>query len=93
MSSSGLVDEASSVPVSDNVVFSLKKKVKTNRPLGITPAIDKMGLQGETEYDSAFDNLFNGVDMDAFMDIDEEEVKLMVNGNVKKEAQEPLRSH
>ena len=49
---------------------------------------------GETdEYDSAFDNLFNNVDMDAFMDIDEEEVKLMVNGNVKKEAWEVLRSH
>ena len=49
---------------------------------------------GETdEYDSMFDNSFNNVDMDAFMDIDEEEVKLVVNGNVKKEAQEVLRSH
>ena len=93
MSSDGLVDEASSVPASDDVVFSLTKKVKTNRPLGITPSIDKMGLQGETEYDSVFNNSFNGVDMDAFMDIDKEEVKLMVNGNVKKEAQEALRTH
>ena len=93
VSSDGLVDKASLVPASDDVVFSLKKKVKTNRPLGITPAIDKMGLQGETEYDSAFNNLFDSVDMDAFMDIDEEEVKLVVNGNVKKEAQEALRSH
>ena len=93
MSSDGLVDEASSVPASDDVVFSPKKKVKTNRPLGITPAIDKMGLQGETEYDSAFNNLFDGVDMDAFMDIDKVEVKLAANGNVKKEAQEVLRSH
>ena len=49
---------------------------------------------GETdEYDSVFDNSFNNVDMDAFMDIDEEEVKLMVNGNVKKEAREALRHH
>ena len=93
MSSDGLVDEASLVPVSDNVVFSPKKKLKTNRPLGITPTIDQMGLQGEIEYDSAFDNSFDGVDMDTFMDIDEEEVKLTVNGNVKKEAQEALRSH
>ena len=49
---------------------------------------------GETdEYDSVFDNSFNNVDMDAFMDIDEEEVKLVVNGNVKKEAREALRHH
>ena len=69
VSSDGLVDKASSVPVSDNVIFSPKKKVKTNRPLGITPTIDKIGLQGETEYDSVFDNLFDGIDMDGFMDI------------------------
>ena len=93
MSSDGLVDKGSSVPVSDDVIFSPKKKVKTNRPLGITPAIDKMGLQGETEYDSMLDNSFNSVDMDTFMDIDKEEVKLTANGNVKKEAREALRSH
>ena len=52
--SDGLVDEASSVPVSDDVIFSPKKKVKTNRPLGITPTIDKMGLQGE-EWAHAFE--------------------------------------
>ena len=93
MSSDGLVDEASLVPASDDVIFSLKKKVKTNRPLGITPAIDKMGIQSETEYDSVFDNSFDSVDMDTFMDIDKEEVKLAANGNVKKEAQGALRSH
>ena len=32
VSSDGLVDEASSVPASDDVVFCPKKKVKTNRP-------------------------------------------------------------
>ena len=100
VSSDGLVDEASSVPASDDVVFSPKKKVKINGSFGIAPAIDKMGLQSETdEYDSAFDNSFDDIDMDAFMDIDEEEVKLAANGNVKKEAREvkldakkPLRS-
>ena len=93
MSSDGLVDKTSLVPVSDDAVFSPKKKMKTNRPLGITPAIDQMGLQGEIEYDSAFDNSFDGVDMDTFMDIDKEEVKLTANGNVKKEAREALRGH
>ena len=85
-SSDGLLDEVSSVPASDDVVFSPKKKVKTNGSFGTTPAVDKMGLKDETdEYDSAFDS-FDDVDLDAFMDIDEEEVK--PNGNVKKELRE-----
>lgn len=91
-SSDGLVDDASSVPASDDVVFSPKKKVKTSGAFGITPAIDRMGLKddqsGTDEYDSAFDNSFDGVDMDAFMDVDEEEVKPKVNGTTKKEPRE-----
>ena len=68
--------------------------MKTNGSFGITPAIDKMGLQSETaKYDSAFNNLFDDVDIDTFMDIDKEEVKFTVNGNVKKEAWKVLRSH
>lgn len=51
-----------------------------------------MGLKddqsGTDEYDSAFDNSFDGVDMDAFMDVDDDEVKPKVNGNVKKEPRE-----
>jgi DNA polymerase alpha subunit A len=64
---------------SDDLLFSPKKKVKTNGAFGITPAIDKMGRMdmhsGAEDYDSAFDNSFDGVDIDAFMDVDEEDSK------------------
>lgn len=85
------IDDASSIPASDDAVFSPKKKVKTTGSFNITPAIDRMGLKddqsGVDEYDSAFDNSFDGFDMDAFMEVDEE-VKPKVNGNVKKEPRE-----
>lgn len=79
-SSDGLIDDGPAVPDSDDLLFSPKKKVKTSGAFGITPAIDKMGRMevhgGADDYDSAFDNSFDGVDMDAFMDVDEEDPKL-----------------
>jgi DNA polymerase alpha subunit A len=67
------------VPDSDDLLFSPKKKVKTSGAFGVTPAIDRMGRMemhsGTEDYDSAFDNSFDGVDIDAFMDLDEVDVK------------------
>ena len=75
--------------MSNNVVFSPQQKVQTSGSFGITPAIDRTGLKdaqsGTDKYDSVFNNLFDGVDMDVFMDLNEEEVNPMANGNVKKE--------
>ncbi|OBZ73520.1 hypothetical protein A0H81_05941 [Grifola frondosa] len=71
-SSDGLVDDAVG-PSSDDFVFSPKKKLKTEAA-GLTPAIKrlgKLGVQsGPDEYDSSFDD----IDMDAFMDVDEDEI-------------------
>lgn len=80
------IDDGPSMPESDDMMFSPKKKVKTSGAFGITPAIDKMGrmdVHSGDEYDSAFDNSFDGVDMDAFMDVDDEDVKPTVNDHSK----------
>jgi DNA polymerase alpha subunit A len=64
------------MPDSDDLLFSPKKKVKTSGTFGVTPAINRMGRMdvhsGTEDYDTSFDNSFDGVDMDAFMDVDED---------------------
>ncbi|KAI0796194.1 hypothetical protein C8Q75DRAFT_863184 [Abortiporus biennis] len=75
MSSDGIVDSGfpQSGPSSDDdVFFSPKKKMRTEAP-GIKPATEKLGkmeVQSDSEDFDAFD-----VDMDAFMEIDEDELK------------------
>jgi DNA polymerase alpha subunit A len=80
-SSDGPIDDGPAVPDSDDLLFSPKKKAKTNGAFGVTPAIGKMGRMevhsGTEDYES-FDNSFDGVDMDAFMDVDEEDIKPMI---------------
>ena len=72
-------DDGPALPYSDDPIFSPKKKVKTSGAFGIIPTIDKMGrmdVHGGTEdYDASFDDGFDGIDMDAFMDVDEEDLK------------------
>lgn len=77
-SSDGMVDEAGpSVPGNDDF-FSPKKKVKTEN-YAISPAIDRMGRlgvdSGPEDYDASFDTSFDDVDMNAFMDVDDMDVK------------------
>lgn len=78
-SSDGMIDDAGpSMPDSDDMHFSPKKKAKTGN-YGITPAIDRMGRlgvdSGPEDCDVSFDNSFDGVDMDAFMDVDDEDLE------------------
>jgi DNA polymerase alpha subunit A len=74
-SSDGPIDDGPAVPDSDDLAFSPKKRVKTAGTFGVTPAIDRMERMdvhsGTDDYDS-FDNSFDGVDMDAFMDVDDD---------------------
>lgn len=93
-SSDGFIDDGLAVPESDDILTSPKKKVKTDGAFGITPAIDKMGRMdvhsGAEDYDDAFfDNSFDGVDIDAFMDVDDEDIKPQVNGHAKKVPTDP----
>lgn len=97
-SSDGMFDDAR--PSGDEDFFSPKKKVKMEN-YAITPAIDKMGRldvdSGPEDYDAAFDNSFDDVDMDAFMDDDDLDIKpkkeapapklpqIPANGTAKKE--------
>jgi len=71
-SSDGPIDDGPAVPDSDDLLFSPKKKAKMSGAFGITPAIDKMGRMEvhSGADDFAFDNSFDNVDMDAFVDVD-----------------------
>ena len=74
-SSDAPIEDGPAVPDSDDLAFSPKKRVKTEGTFGVTPAIDRMGRMdvhsGAEDYDS-FDNSFDGVDMDAFMDVEDD---------------------
>ncbi|KAI0947004.1 hypothetical protein AcV7_009558 [Taiwanofungus camphoratus] len=71
-SSDGLVDDLLHAPSSDDFVPSPNKKVRTEIP-GMTPAIERLGKMevhsGTEDYDTSFDDM----DMNVFMDIDEDE--------------------
>ena len=80
-SSDGPIDDGPTVPDSDDPIFSPKKKAKTSGGYAVTPAIDRMGRMevhsGTEGYDASFDNSFDGVDMDAFMEVDDDDLKAM----------------
>lgn len=68
-SSDGLIDDdATGVPSSDDLYMSPKKRVKVADNGAMTPAAERLAQLDVDDYDSAFDD----VDMDAFMDVDEE---------------------
>ena len=62
-------------PSSDDFIMSPTKKVKMDES-GLTPAIDKIARlgvhSGNDDYDSSFNGSFDDLDMDAFMDVDED---------------------
>ncbi|KAF7983750.1 hypothetical protein HWV62_19727 [Athelia sp. TMB] len=77
-SSDGVIDDVGPSTHGNDDFFSPKKKVKTEN-YAITPAIDKMGRldvdSGPEDYDVPYDNSFDDVDMNAFMDVDDIDVK------------------
>jgi DNA polymerase alpha subunit A len=81
-SSDGPLDDITGIPSSDDILMSPKKKVKVNGS-GMTPAIERMAhLDVHSDNDGSFDNSFDDMDMDAFMDVDDDELKKPI---VKKE--------
>jgi DNA polymerase alpha subunit A len=84
-SSDGLMDEvAFNLPSSDfednfSTIMSPKKKPRTTSGAGITPAIDRMCKLGvhsgsEDGFDNSMD--FEDMDMNAFMDVDDEDLDI-----------------
>jgi len=65
------------VPSSDDVFMSPKKRMKTSDG-GLTPAIERMAHMdmhsGSEDNDTAFDNSLNDMDMDAFMNVDDDDL-------------------
>ncbi|KAI0630777.1 hypothetical protein C8Q77DRAFT_225853 [Trametes polyzona] len=74
LSSDGFYDDGVGASSGDDLVLSPKKKARTEAP-GITPAIERMGKlevqSGTEDGDTSFDD----IDMDAFMEIDEDELE------------------
>jgi DNA polymerase alpha subunit A len=64
-------------PSSDDLVMSPAKKVKID-PSGLSPAVDKiahLNVRGRSDdYDSSIDSSFDDIDMDAFMDVDNDDL-------------------
>lgn len=77
MSSDGPMDDFP-VPSSDDLFLSPKKKMKVNDGV-VTPAIDRLAHldvhSNSSDFDVALDASFDDFDMDAFMDIDDVDVK------------------
>ncbi|KAI0358255.1 hypothetical protein OH77DRAFT_1256462 [Trametes cingulata] len=72
-SSDGFFDEGVGASSGDDFVLSPKKKPRTEAP-GITPAIERMGRLGVQSGAEDADTSFDDLDMDAFMEIDEDEL-------------------
>jgi DNA polymerase alpha subunit A len=90
-SSDGPLDDGLAEPLSDDLFMSPKKKAKMSSNGDMTPATERLAqLDVHSDYDSAADMSFDDLDMDAFMDVDDEEI----NGKppVKVEPVEPITS-
>ncbi|KAI0369754.1 hypothetical protein BV20DRAFT_967411 [Pilatotrama ljubarskyi] len=72
-SSDGFFDDGVGASSGDDFVLSPKKKPRTEAP-GITPAIERMGKLGVQSGTEDADSSFDDIDMDAFMEIDEDEL-------------------
>ena len=70
LSSDGPLDDGTGFSSGDDAFMSPKKKLKTETP-GITPAIERMG---KLDVESGTDTDFSNLDMDAFMDVDDDEL-------------------
>ncbi|KAH9893227.1 hypothetical protein C8Q73DRAFT_836492 [Cubamyces lactineus] len=73
MSSDGFLDDGVGASSGDDFMLSPKKKIKTEAP-EILPTIERMGKLGVESGTDDADSAFDDIDMDAFMDIDEEEL-------------------
>lgn len=72
-SSDGLGDDSFVLPPSDDLYLSPKKKAKVTSSGDMTPATARLAqLEVNSDYDPATDESFDDLDMDAFMDVDEE---------------------
>ncbi|KAG6847687.1 hypothetical protein H0H93_006564, partial [Arthromyces matolae] len=75
MSSDGFLDDNGSEPPSDDLFMSPKKKARVTSSGGTTPAIERLAsLEVASDWDPASDASFEDVDMNAFMDIDDEDL-------------------
>ncbi|EIW58350.1 DNA-directed DNA polymerase alpha catalytic subunit POL1 [Trametes versicolor FP-101664 SS1] len=73
-SSDGPYDDGVGASSGDDYFLSPKKKPRTEAP-GITPAIERMGKLGVESGGEDADASFDDIDMDAFMEIDEDELE------------------
>ncbi|KAH9935987.1 uncharacterized protein BXZ73DRAFT_45345 [Epithele typhae] len=71
LSSDGPMDDGTGALSGDDTFMSPKKKQKTETP-GILPAIERMG---KLDVESGTDSDFGGVDMGAFMDVDDDDLE------------------
>lgn len=63
-SSDGFVDDGFVSSPSDDLIFSPKKKIKTDA--GLSPAVEKMKVHASSDYESAPDMEFDDIDMDSW---------------------------
>jgi DNA polymerase alpha subunit A len=77
-SSDGPLDDGLADPSSDDLFMSPKKKAKMTSDGDMTPATERLAqLEVHSDYDSAADMSFDDMDMDAFMEVDDEEINGM----------------
>ncbi|KAG6887799.1 hypothetical protein C0995_012659 [Termitomyces sp. Mi166 len=86
-SSDGYLDDGIPEPPSDDYYVSPKKRVRVTSSGGTTPAIERLAsLEVASDWDPVSDTSFEDVDMDAFMDVDDED--LDVKPSIKAESKE-----
>ncbi|KAF8064215.1 DNA polymerase family B-domain-containing protein [Lyophyllum atratum] len=76
ISSDGLLDDGIPEPPSDDLYMSPKKKPRVTGSGGTTPALSRFAqLEVNSDYDPQSDMSFDDLDMDAFMDVDDDDLK------------------
>jgi DNA polymerase alpha subunit A len=74
-SSDGPLDSGLPDPSSDDLLMSHTKKAKMTTDGNMTPATKRLAqLEVHSDYDFAADMSFDNMDMEAFMDLDDEEI-------------------
>lgn len=90
-SSDGPLDDGLAELSSEDLFMSPKKKAKMTSNGNMTPATERLAqLEVHSDYDSAADMSFDDIDMDAFMDMDDEDISR--KPQVKVEPVEPITS-
>ena len=74
-SSDGPLDDGLAIDSGDDLYISPKKKTKVTSNGDLTPATERLAqLEVHSDYDSAADMSFDDLDIDAFMDVDDDEI-------------------